>query len=563
VGPPHPLEVRSATTLGLMRRPPITAPPYNRGVAARSVLAPASRRADRAGSWGGGADKDAVIVVEGLSKRYPRTPVTIFPPVVSMFHRNWFTRRRSSSGSEAQSTDAETASRPPGVSPAGGRATASTARRRPTDWDLEADELDDDEEDEEDDDDEGPAERVGGPTPDSPGEMFWALRDISFQVPRGAALGVLGGPDAGKTTLLQILGGRAFPTEGRVLVREPVSPLPDALARALSATGKGTHKFSLRMAANLMGVGGHLTKRHKDEIEEFAQPVLGDDGEPLPGAMVRLAVATALVLPTNAILLDELKGVDEAFMQRVVERLRQRLRRGTSLVLASRQPELVQELCDEAIRLESGSVTSHGDVSAVIGSAPDAAAGGQKGTSRIAGGVRRQTPAPTRQLSQGRELDIPAVVPPFNQWAALLSAELRTSSRRAKRVDTTTDEVTVEIRFETAVPDLEAHCGVVFTPRDGDGTGIRLEFSEPLRFADPGTYVLVARPDPRTLRIGAYDVRADAVISDPEEGRATVIARQIGRVRIHGDESPDPAESPITHWDGRELWLVEAEWSIR
>jgi ABC-type polysaccharide/polyol phosphate transport system ATPase subunit len=483
-----------------------------------------------------------------------------------MFHRNWFTRRRSSSGAEADSADGETKSVRTGPGSVQDPAPASRARARRTDWeledDLDEDELDDDDEDDEDDDE--IAERVGGPTPNHPGEMFWALRDISLQLPRGAALGVLGGPDAGKSTLLRILAGRAFPTEGRVLYRDPISPLPDALAKAYSATGRGTHTYNLIMGARLLGIERHVLKPHKDEIEELAQPLLGEDGEPLPGAMLRLALATAIVLPTNAILLDELKGVDEAFVELVVERVRQRVRHGTALVVASRQPEIVQELCDEAILLQGGSISHHGGVKDVLGSyqGMPATGDGQRAGSRNARRRRPQTPSPGGQQSLGQSPDVPAVVPAFNQWAALLSAELKTASRRAKRLDATSGEVAVEIKFETAVPDLEALCGVSFTPRDGDATGMRMELSEPLRFADPASYVLVARPRPGALRSGDYDVRADAVISDPAEGGSTVIAREIGRVRIQGNESSNPPETSIKHWDGRELWLAEAEWSI-
>jgi ABC-type polysaccharide/polyol phosphate transport system ATPase subunit len=507
-----------------------------------------------------------VIVAEGVSKRYPRTPVTIFPPVVSMFHRGWFTRRRSSTDAKASPAEGEAT---PGSDARPGRAGATTARppARRRDYAYE-DDLDDDEDeldDEDDDMDDEETVRAGGPTPDRPGEMFWALRDISFRVPPGAALGVLGGPQAGKSTLLRILGGGAFPTEGRVLVRDPVSPLPDSLARALNATGKGTHMFSLPMAANLLGVERRVIKPLKEEIEQLAQPVLGDDGDPLPGAMVRLAIATAIVLPTNAILLDEFKGMDGAFVERVVERLRQRLGRGSSLVLASRQPELIQELCDEVILLEAGSIVDRGDTKRVLGAGQAAFGAGSRTPGAGTGGApRSRAQAPTRQVSQGLSLDVPPVVPGFNQLAALLSAELRTARGRAKRIDAAADDVEVEIRFETAVPNLEAHCGVGFVPRDGEGTGIRLEFSEPLRFIDPGMYVLVARPLQGTLRSGAYEVRADALISDPAGDRSTVIARDIGRVRIVGDgeELPEPAEPPITHWDGRELWLLESEWSI-
>jgi ABC-type polysaccharide/polyol phosphate transport system ATPase subunit len=518
-------------------------------------------------------DHDAVIVAEGVSKRYPRIPVTIFPPVVSMFDRNWFRRRRASSNAEAgfagagaRSTDGESRSAyeaAPGskAPPRESRDSARQGRYGLEDDDLEDDDLEDDDED----DDGGPSERPGGTTPDSPGEMFWALRDVSFRVPRGAALGILGGPDAGKSTLLGIIGGQSFPTEGRVLISDRVSPLPDALAKALGLSSRGTHKLSLPMGARLLGIEGHLVKRHKQEIEALAGPVLDPDGQQLPGAMIRLAVATAAVLPTNVLLLDDLKGVDEAFVERLVDRVRQRLRRGGSLVLASRQPALIEQLCDEVIVLDGGSIIHRGD--AKRGALADYQTGqgdSQAGAGGAARGQRSGALAPSRHLPRGQTLDVPSVVPAFNASAALLSATLGTATGRSKRIDANADEVAVEIHFETAVPDVEAHCGVAFVPRGGERTGIRLELPEPLRFVDPGTYVLVARLLPGALRTGAYRVRADAIVSSSPEARATVIARDIGRVRIVGDE-PDPAEpaeSPITHWDGSEMWRAEADWSI-
>lgn len=478
-------------------------------------------------------DRDAAIVADGVSKRYPVTPVTVFPPVTSIFERQLFKRKRSSE-EEGTDQDAE-ASRARGAPAAGAR---PPARRRD-------DELDDDLEldDEEDEFDEVP-ERVGGPTPDKPGEMFWALKDVSFRVPRGAAFGILGAQGSGKTTLLNIVGGQAFPTEGRVLVRGKVSPLPAALAKAINMTSRGTFKMNLPLASRLLGVQGHEAKRHREEIEEMAQPIESPEGEPLPGAIVRLAIATAVVLPTNVILLDEPLSDDAAFMEQVVERVRKRLRRGSSLVLASRGSDLARELCDDVITLDGGSNETSGR-----------STGGQSRGAAI---------APSRYLSEGRELEVPAVVSAFNQSAALLSATLRTGGGRSKRVDAAVDEVAVEISFETALPDVEAHHGVTFRPRDGEGTGIRLEFPEPLRFARPGTYTLVARTVPGALRAGAYDVRADAIVANPSERGASVIARNIGRVRIVGEEAaaPEGAEPPAPHWDGAVLSRAEAEWSI-
>jgi hypothetical protein len=280
----------------------------------------------------------------------------------------------------------------------------------------------------------------------------------------------------------------------------------------------------------------------------------GADGEPAPGWATRLAVATAVVLPTSVILLEQAREMDEAFTQRVVERVRERLRSGTSLVLASRKPELVRTLCDEVILLEAGSIIDRGGAKGV--------ARRYEAASTPEGRTRKL--APSHHLSQGQKLHVPPVVPAFNASAALLSARVHTAAGRPKRIDAAADELSVEIGFATALPDIEAHCGVAFTPRTGDRTGTRLELPEPLRFVDPGTYLLVARVLPGTLRSGIYDVRADAVVANPGERGASVIARDIGRVRIVGDELDvaEPVEPPVAHWDGRVSWLAAAEWSI-
>jgi ABC-type polysaccharide/polyol phosphate transport system ATPase subunit len=497
-----------------------------------------------------------MIVVEGVSKRYPREPVTIFPPVVSMFGRDLFRRRRATN--EAGRPPDEAAPGSQALAPDGDRPKPQRRDREFEDDDLEDDDLEDDD----DDDDEGFA-RPGGPTPDNPGEMFWALKDVSFRVPRGAALGIVGEADAGKTTLLRIIAGQSLPTEGRVLIRDRVSPLPDALAKALNFSSKGTHNLSLTMGARLLGVERHLVKRHEPEIAELAGPDLEPDAQPTPAALIRLAVATAVVLPTNVLLLDDLNQLEDDFVERVLDRVRKRLQRGSSLVLASRDLGIVEQLCDEALLLDGGSIVHPGEAKGVPGS-PAAARAGRADAAGAGRGRGSGTPASGRRLPPLQALDVPRDIPPFHASAALLSATLGTATGRSKRIDATADEVTVEIRLETAVHDVEAHCGVSLVPRGGAGTGLRIELPEPRRFAQPGTYVLIARALPGALRSGAYVARADAIIASPREERATVIARDIGRVRILGDDPGPgaPAAPSITHWDGREMWQAEAEWSI-
>jgi lipopolysaccharide transport system ATP-binding protein len=478
-----------------------------------------------------GADRESGIFAEGVSKQYPGRRVLIFPPVLSIFERDLalFRGRRSSEE---------------GAALKGSYGGAG--------YELE---------DDDDADDDGVERDIGledalPPPRARPDEMFWALKDVSLRVRPGRALGVVGGPGAGKSTLVRILAGRALPTEGRVIVRGRVAPLPAELQKALALSGK--RRDDLTLACQLLGVERHLVKQHQDEIEEMAQPLTTPDGDPARGVRMRLAFASSVVLPASVVLLEETKGVDEAFMQRVFDRLRERLRTGTALVLASRRPEFVQQLCDEVIVLHEGEIVDRGGVAQAARRYEANANGWQSGTGRQPAAI-----APGGLLSDGRDLRVPPAVAPFNEWAALLSAEVRPATgERSKSLDADA-ELVVEIRLETAVPDAELHCGVTFMPRSGD-PGLRVELPEGLRLAHPRTYTLEALIPPGRLPSGGYEVRADAIVAAGAGTEARAIARGLGRLRIEGDEQPvaDAGEPPVTHWDGRVARRVEADWSI-
>ena len=460
----------------------------------------------------GNANAQVTVVADRVSKRYTGVRMPLYPPMVSVFHRGRFRRGR------------ETEQYP---------RAGSRADRGP---DLEEDDLDDEDLDGDDDLDEGTMAPPGAEV-----KPFWALKDISFHLREGEALGILGGPAAGKSTLLRVLAGRTPPTEGRVQIREPVVPPPAELTKSLAFTDRGAFPFSLVLGCRMLGLNGRLVKQYRDEIVELARPERGPDGKLDSGTMNRLAVATAVILPASVILLEEMRAMDEEFIQEVRGRLRQRLRNGTSLVLASRKPDLVRQLCDEVMHLDRGRIVDRGRVKGVI--------------------RRRQDSRANQPRPPAGKLTVPAIVPAFNASGALLSATLHTATGRTKRIDAADDEVIVEIHFGTAVPDVEANCGIVFAPRSGEGPGIRLVPSEPLRFSHPGNYVLVARAAPGTLRGGAYDVCADAIVSHPAEQAPSVIVRDIGRVRVRGDGT-EPPDRPVPHWDGRLMWAAETEWSV-
>jgi ABC-type polysaccharide/polyol phosphate transport system ATPase subunit len=481
----------------------------------------------------------------------------------SMFQRGPFRRKQSFEYDEKQRATEN------GDERSRSRSDKGKRRRAPEDYRddeylNEEDDLDEgDDEDDFADDEEWIPQHPDRDTP------FWAIKDVSFRLSPGRGLAVIGPKEAGKTTLMRILSGGATPTEGRVLVRDPVSPLPADLVKGLGVTIKGTFRFNLVLGCRMLGLPGRLVKDHREEIEELARPQPNHEGDPDPASMIRLAVATVVVLPSSVLLLEDPLGrrddpLAAAFTERVIPRIRDRLRSGSSLVLASRSMELAQELCEEAIVLDEGSIVDRGVTREVVGRG--AQGGGKKATGQKAArqGTSAKLVGPSQHLSPEQEVHVPPVVPAFNASAALHSTTLRTSSGRSKQIEAAADEVSVEIRFGTALPDVEAHCGLGFIPRSGDGSGIRLELPEPLRFVSPRTYVLAARIPPGTLPVGAYEVRADAVVVNPDDGGASVIAAPIGRVRVVGDESdpPEPDEPPVRHWDGSLVWRAEAEWSV-
>ena len=248
--------------------------------------------------------------------------------------------------------------------------------------------------------------------------------------------------------------------------------------------------------------------------------------------------------------------MEEGFARLMVGLLRQRLRAGDSLILASRKTALIQELCEQTIVLDHGKVVEHRTTKGAVRAYAEAAKSG-------AGNAEGQGLAPSRHLSQGRRLRVPEVVGPFNSSAALLFAELHNARGRTKRIDAA-EEVTVRIGFETALPDVEVQLGIGFTPRGSDDPGIRVELPEPFRFGRAGSHTIVARILPGSLQEGVFVLRADAIVANPAERGAGVIARVGGPLRISGEpfDVDEPTDTPVAQWDGRPMWPAVAEWTI-
>ncbi len=200
-----------------------------------------------------------------------------------------------------------------------------------------------------------------------PRESFYALKGVSFSLPRGESLGVIGSNGAGKSTLLSLIAGLARPDEGLVTVNGRVA--------ALFELGTGFHPDltgaeNVRLNASLVGLTRKQTKRLFGRIVEFSG--IGDFiGEPLrtysSGMVMRLAFSVAINVDPEILLIDEVLAVgDAAFQQKCIDRIRQYRAAGKTLVVVSHSPALVQEMCHRAIWLDRGELMMEGKAAEVL-----------------------------------------------------------------------------------------------------------------------------------------------------------------------------------------------------
>ena len=194
-----------------------------------------------------------------------------------------------------------------------------------------------------------------------------AVRDVSFEVPHGIVLGIVGVNGAGKSTLMRTIAGILPPTRGRVEVHGRVS--------TLLALGVGFNaELSGRENVVLGGLAAGLTRAQLaakyDEIAEFAE--LGDFMD-LPmrtyssGMYGRLAFSVAVNMEPDILLVDEALSVgDPRFKNKSFEKMRELCSQARTIILVSHALQSIRTLCNEIVWLHNGRIARRGDVDTVI-----------------------------------------------------------------------------------------------------------------------------------------------------------------------------------------------------
>lgn len=195
---------------------------------------------------------------------------------------------------------------------------------------------------------------------------FWALRDVSFSIPRGKVVGILGKNGAGKSTLLQIICGTLASTRGDLKVNGRVAALLE-LGSGFNPEFTGIENIFLN--GQILGLSREEVSRKLDDILSFAD--IGDFvNQPVKtyssGMFARLAFSVAVNVEPDILIVDEALSVGDAWFQhKSMARMRALMESGCSVLFVSHSIDAVRALCDEAVWLENGTVKMQGGVTEV------------------------------------------------------------------------------------------------------------------------------------------------------------------------------------------------------
>jgi len=374
---------------------------------------------------------------------------------------------------------------------------------------------------------------------------FWALRNVSFDVPRGQALGIIGRNGCGKSTLLQIVCGILRATSGEVMTRGRISPLLE-LGAGFNPEYTGRSNVYLNLA--LAGFSKQEIDDRFESIERFAE--IGEFiDQPVKvystGLFVRLAFACAVSAEPDTLVIDEALAVgDVFFQQKCFARIREIIARGTTCLLVSHDTAVIQNICDTGMLLNNGEVAFIGPpeecvsryfASATRHSSPFTGGGGKGGEPRLVPGeIKTEMPrnnilCGARSRIGDQELQV---------LAATFQNERGEHSMSVEMMKTATIRVLLHAGAPIACPSTGLHlydrmANLVFAagtrqlkfPMEPMAAGEERVISFKLRFSvQPGEYTFslgCGEPSPQGVNLG--------YIHDRHEG--------LGPISVHYEET--------------------------
>ena len=197
-------------------------------------------------------------------------------------------------------------------------------------------------------------------------QEFFALKDVSIEIRKGEAWGLIGTNGAGKSTLLKVICGILKPYRGNVEVNGSVAPLIELGA---GFDGELTARENIYLNGAVLGYSKNFMDNHYDEIVDFAElwefmdmPIKNYSS----GMAARLGSSIATIVRPEILIVDEILSVgDMAFQEKCMDRMQEMLKGGTTLLYVSHGMKSVRELCDHALWLKKGETVLKGDAETV------------------------------------------------------------------------------------------------------------------------------------------------------------------------------------------------------
>jgi lipopolysaccharide transport system ATP-binding protein len=279
---------------------------------------------------------------------------------------------------------------------------------------------------------------------------FVALSGVSFDIPAGKSLGLVGENGAGKSTLLKIVAGTTSPTSGTVVRRGVVASI---LELGMGFHPEFTGRENARMNAALLGLSGPEIRRRLPEIRDFAE--LGDFFDRAvrtysSGMALRLAFAVATHANADVLIVDEALAVGDGYFQKKsIDRITEFQKRGGTLLFCSHALYYIALLCDEAIWLKNGSVAAQGPAPEVVRE------------------YERFLQEKERQLVETAPAAFESADTNGRRPARFLDVVVHDGSGYARSEFAAGETVAVDLSFETADPSLAFHVRVGADREDG------------------------------------------------------------------------------------------------
>ena len=281
-------------------------------------------------------------------------------------------------------------------------------------------------------------------------QLYHVLSDISFAVPDGKSLGIIGDNGAGKSTLLKLLVGTLQPTSGEIAIEGQVA--------ALLELGAGFHpeftgRKNIYLNAALLGVpDDNIAEMERDiiafsELDYFIdRPVKTYSS----GMYVRLAFSIATMVRPDILIIDEALSVgDMAFQKKCVQRMNEFREQRKTMVFCSHSMFHVQELCDIAIWLDKGKIQEIGDSDKVVGHYEDFC-----NNKKTYSSIREDIPGELRASQPAQKEEV--------QDCRINSIAVKSLDGNDITTIKPLSDVLLEMEVEVLVDNMEGHFGFAF-----------------------------------------------------------------------------------------------------